>query len=297
MIDIFGGGDVTAYGTTTIRYNSDGSFLVSVELKVDFRIDDDDASFDDASFARDDDLGTYGGLVEITSGTTCDTTSPNFDETPFDDFDYDNWQYQFMWDENWYTQSSVSAFYVPAPDVYGPNPLGKAVLIRWGDDNSGFQAIGCGVLKEGPIPANVLTANIQKYPDYAGDITVTGTVTMTYSAAWSTGNPNDFVFAYDLQGVESNCEMCGIHVHAGTSCDDAEKVGGHYWDDNKVNNLWTRAGGAVYTGDGKGYFLLNNGFGYLENRYHVVIVHAQEGYRIGCGVLDFEKPTSFVYPI
>ena len=157
-------------------------------------------------------------------------------------------------------------------------------------------SIGCGVLKEGPIPADVLTANIAIYPGSAGDLTPTGTVTMTYSAAWSTGNPNDFVFAYDLQGVESDCVECGIHVHSGTSCDDHENVRGHYWDDNKVNDLWTTAGGAVYTGDGKGYFLLNNGYGYLENRYHVVTIHAKDGARIGCGVLDYEKPTLSVYP-
>ena len=275
-IESFSAGDVTAEGTTTIRYNSDGSFLVSVRLIVDSEI------------------GPFSGRVKITSGTSCDLTSPNFDARPFDDFDYDNWQYQSIAPSS---SVSVSAFYVPAPDVYGPTPLGKAVLIL----NAVEDAIGCGVLKEGPIPADVLTANIGTYPKTASELTPTGTVTMTYSAAWSTGNSNDFVFAYDLQGVESDCVECGIHVHSGMTCDDASLVGGHYWDDDKVNDLWTAAGGAVYTsdgkGDGKGYFVLNNGYGYLNNRYHAVTVHAKDGTRIGCGVLDYEKSTSFVYPI
>ena len=51
-------------------------------------------------------------------------------------------------------------------------------------------------------------------------------------------------FSHTVAGAELRCENCGIHIHTGTTCNDASLVGGHYWDASKTEDLWTAAGGA-----------------------------------------------------
>jgi len=68
--------DGTTFGTTTVRFNPDDSFLVSLDL----------------NFLS----GTDRGEVVITHGTSCDVASPQFSVVPFDDFDLATNQYQAM---------------------------------------------------------------------------------------------------------------------------------------------------------------------------------------------------------
>jgi len=269
--------DITsqAVGTTTFNYNPDGSFLVSVDLSY-------------LAGAPD----TNGGLVAITTGTSCDVDSPDYSSALFGqgEINYRTWAYQTIGNAETGNAMSFSAFSVPAmAEVF---PTGTRALVSGltvmvtNYKTAGF--IGCGVLQEEPIQTTVLTANIGTYPGYTGEYQPTGTVTVTYPEG-NAGNPNNFVMAYDLQGVVENCSTCGIHVHVGTSCANEDEVGGHYWNTDRVQDLWTTQGGAIYSssgmGEAEGYFQLNNGYGYLENQQHVVTVHSETGTRIGCGVL------------
>ncbi len=155
---------------------------------------------------------------------------------------------------------------------------GKSVVVY---DDAG-SVIGCGALgteKED----KVLVATMGRYPNYEGDIEAAGMVTVTYTSG------DSFVFQYMLSGLEANCEGCGIHIHAGTSCETHELVKGHGWNSVVVQDLWTAAGGATYntdaSGSSMGFFNMFNGYGYEENYQHAVVIHGQDGTRMGCGIL------------
>jgi Cu/Zn superoxide dismutase len=102
------------------------------------------------------------------------------------------------------------------------------------------------------------------------------------------GGAKGFIFRYDLSGVPPNCVNCGIHIHQGKTCSDANSVGGHYY---KVDvDPWTTDGGAIYTSDGDGLamgsFTLLTGYDTMQqNVGHAVVIHDQEGVRVSCGLL------------
>eukprot|EP00531_Pseudo-nitzschia_arenysensis_P004901 CAMPEP_0116141724 /NCGR_PEP_ID=MMETSP0329-20121206/14530_1 /TAXON_ID=697910 /ORGANISM="Pseudo-nitzschia arenysensis, Strain B593" /LENGTH=283 /DNA_ID=CAMNT_0003636917 /DNA_START=52 /DNA_END=903 /DNA_ORIENTATION=+ len=129
-----------------------------------------------------------------------------------------------------------------------------------------------------------LEAGISTYPGYEGSLSPGGTVKVVFNG------DDSFKFSFNLNGLEAGCMGCGIHIHSGTSCDSHDLVLGHYWDDDVVADLWTSAGGAFYSSDdsmkAKGSFNLYTGYGYEENKNHAVVVHAQTGLRIGCGILE-----------
>jgi Cu/Zn superoxide dismutase len=122
------------------------------------------------------------------------------------------------------------------------------------------------------------------YPGYnATDFDTSGEVTVTFSHGTSHTN-----FRYDLSGVPPNCTNCGIHIHEGVTCSDADSVGGHYY---KVSvDPWTTDGGAIYTSDGDGLamgsFTLLTGYDTMQqNVGHAVVIHDQDGVRVSCGLL------------
>ena len=121
------------------------------------------------------------------------------------------------------------------------------------------------------------------YPGYTGPIDVSGSVTVSFPRTGS------LQFAFELDGLEENCVDCGIHIHTGTTCSVASEVGGHYFREGTVDP-WTTAGGAVYNSDGNGeamgVFSVTSGFDtYEENLGHAVVIHAQDGTRLACGIL------------
>mmetsp|Transcript_19588 Transcript_19588/g.35556 ORF Transcript_19588/g.35556 Transcript_19588/m.35556 type:complete len:542 (-) Transcript_19588:107-1732(-) len=165
------------------------------------------------------------------------------------------------------------------------------------DGNEGYAILivdydfeACGVLgyasDNEPSDKMLLKATMGVYPNYMPGLTVSGSVTVAYR------NDGTFKFSYDLEGVEPACAdgSCGIHIHAGTSCDTHAEVLGHGWNSDVVQDLWTEEGGAVYVaddkGNAKGFFNLFNGFSFGKNLGHAVVVHASNGTRIGCGVLE-----------
>jgi len=130
-------------------------------------------------------------------------------------------------------------------------------------------------------------ATMAPYPGYDGLLEMSGEVTVEY-----VGNEDALqymLFSFDLRGVAPDCSKCGIHIHTGTGCDDPNQPGGHYWKDSLVPDHWTSTGGAVYNSNGigraKGSFYVTNGFGPAENLGHAVVVHTQDGTRVGCGLL------------
>ena len=95
----------------------------------------------------------------------------------------------------------------------------------------------------------------------------------------------------DLDGSDPECGAvngCGVHLHSGFGCEDNDAQGGHYFVDPVTEDPWVDA---RYTSDGEGNAMhgaiLNIGTNDVVER--AFLVHAQDGSRIGCGIL---KPRS-----
>ena len=214
--------------------------------------------------------------MAITESTTCDA--------PLGDF-ADYYRGEDPWGEVTF-DADADGFSGSASRVNNgyalEDNLGRAVVVRRGDD-----WLGCGVFVKasGTLDKNVyLKADMGRYPGFDGSLAVSGTVTVAYRM------DDTFLFKYDLEGVEADCETCGVHIHAGTSCATHEQVMGHGWNSAVVQDLWTTAGGATYQGDddgrAEGHFNLFNGMDYGRNLAHAVVVHAKNGTRVGCGLLE-----------
>ncbi|KAK1739600.1 hypothetical protein QTG54_009359 [Skeletonema marinoi] len=104
----------------------------------------------------------------------------------------------------------------------------------------------------------------------------------------------------------------GVHIHAGTSCDDTISQGGHYWNTDVLKSGGPKDNGDAWfnmasslaptgtgystdeDGEGVAYFFFNNGFGYNGNVGHAVVIHDEvapplgngDYARIACGILE-----------
>jgi len=251
---------------TTVNFNPDGSALIIISGTTNLMCE-----------GPDSDNGVEANC-KLTIKESCDSDASNLYHEDMDD--------PWLGDINYFTTDPAttetkSAFRLD----YGLGSdytYGRAVVISSGDSSY------CGIL--GPFPDNfkTLTADVGKYPTYAGskDFDPSGTVSITF------GIDGAFTYSFDLEGLESNCEGCGIHIHAGVSCETHELVKGHGWNQAFVRDLWTKAGGAMYEsnseGDASGSFQLYNGFDIFSNMNHAVVAHAQDGARLACGVLKLD---------
>jgi hypothetical protein len=111
------------------------------------------------------------------------------------------------------------------------------------------------------------------------------------------GNDGHVVVVHNDAGARVACGVLnvangGVHIHTGTSCADADAVGGHYWTPTTDADPWT----TTYTSgaaSAAGSVTLSSGFQFAGNVNHAVVVHsAADGSRIGCGVLKAAAQTS-----
>lgn len=128
------------------------------------------------------------------------------------------------------------------------------------------------------VQAQALTARIGAYP---GNVNThaSGNISVTFT-------DNYLTMFYELQGVKP-VTSGGVHIHTGTSCDNASDVGGHYWAPVEEGDYWKSARWvADSAGDAKGSFRLVSGIDYSGNKGHAVVIHDDTGSRIGCGILN-----------
>lgn len=254
LIEPFGE-ESAVLGTAAISPNSDGSFIFTMDVGG---------------------LETDGTAV-IAEGKTCDTESEMYSETPY----FMGSEYEWDGESNYYNAlgEGISKSAFRFNNGYGATENeGRIVLVY----NDSGEIVGCGPLEK-ETKRKVLVADMGTYPNYEGDLQPKGRVTATF------GSADTFLFRYMIGGLEAECSGCGIHIHAGTSCETHELVKGHGWNSVVVQDLWTAAGGATYNtdedGNSMGYFYMFNGYGYEENVHHAVVIHGQDGTRLACGVL------------
>ena len=247
------------FGKTTLRYNVDGSMLVSVDIVG---------------------LATSEGSVSIVNGMACDQEKDFgflYDESPHICGESGIAGDSIQTLGEGVNSISRSTFRIDNGCTKEEN-MGKAIIVA---DNNGL-AVGCGILVT-EVKEKVLVADMGRYPEYIGPLTPSGKVTVTFN------DDDAFTMSYDVSGLNEDCVDCGIHIHAGTSCATPADVKGHGWNSVVVQDLWSTAGGATYTsdsmGNAEGYFSMTNGYGYEANANHAVVIHTQDGTRVGCGVL------------
>jgi Cu/Zn superoxide dismutase len=149
---------------------------------------------------------------------------------------------------------------------------GLVIVVHLSDGTSA----GCGVIE----PISVIGhASINRYPNYQGTQAIEGTFEVSTSGTGSEYN-------YFLRGLEPS-SVGGWHVHMGTSCDDNNLVGGHYFtgsvQDPWSNIHWSSDSNGLASGklDLYDYSLPVGG--------HAIVVHLSDGTRAGCGVIDVQN--------
>ena len=136
------------------------------------------------------------------------------------------------------------------------------------------------VWRKGASATATFTGAGTMYPDYAGSMAVTGTATATFADA----SAYAMAFSVDLAGLEADATG-GVHIHSGTSCDDAADVGGHYWTPDTDADPWTTKWVSDADGMATASFWVDQGYGFADTNGHAVVVHAADGTRIACSTL------------
>lgn len=253
-------GNPLGSGRITFRFNPDNSMLVQVNA-VNIDGGEDMCTTTTKCFLR------------INEGT-CDDIGTDFKLSGYEDA-WSNGENYYTFDEN---GISRSAFVANNGYGYDEN---KGKIVTLSDSSDTVWA--CSVIMKESMEPNSLKAVMGVYPNYTGDLTPSGTVKVVFDY------DNTFKFMYDLEGLEKDCVDCGIHIHAGVSCLTHEQVMGHGWNAGFVRDLWKSQYRAVYQTDGNGaassYFYLYNGWNIGINNGHAVVIHGQDGTRIGCGQL------------
>ena len=143
--------------------------------------------------------------------------------------------------------------------------------------------------------APYLSACIGRYPGYNLElgawVNPNGHVRTIYLQDGGASG-TEMLFEFDVYENEDHCKDCRIHIATGTMCEDADEVGGHYWNSDVISeDPWTRRNGAFYNsnnnGKAIGAFEVDNGYSYEENLGHAVVIYAMDGRtKIGCGILE-----------
>merc|ERR1719263_1331264 len=163
----------------------------------------------------------------------------------------------------------------------GQDINGRAIVVH---DSTGGR-VGGALL---PSKLEVRDTNLAPYPGYSGELSVTGAV-----GGYLYGN--DAYVWYNLAGLETDCatvpegvaNACGIHIHEGMTCDDADSVGGHYYDGDAISaDPWAPVTyQASADGTSKGKTQANVGAGQNING-RAIVVHDKTGARVACALIE-----------
>lgn len=129
-------------------------------------------------------------------------------------------------------------------------------------------------------PNPIGTAEVGRYPGYAGGAQVSGSFAVSPSGAGSR-------YTYTISGLAPNSQG-GWHVHEGFSCADAGAPGGHYYDrgaDGGSPDPWIPV---KWNSDANGVATATLDFSSfpLPVSGRTIVVHDSNGVKAGCGTID-----------
>merc|ERR1719409_256700 len=116
------------------------------------------------------------------------------------------------------------------------------------------------------------------YFDYTGNLAVSGTVGPMITEGVTQS------FSYSLEGVDPACDSgagtagnsCGIHIHAGSTCD--ANAGGHYFTGTVTSDPWTSISyTASCSGEASGVVTVTTGGTGADIEGLAVVVHGYDG--------------------
>merc|ERR1719174_1784253 len=133
------------------------------------------------------------------------------------------------------------------------------------------------------------------YPGYKGPMKVAGGVNAYLAES------GDAYLNYNLKGLDLACKTppegvanaCGIHIHEGKTCDDADSVGGHYYDGDSISeDPWSPVTyQASADGTSKGKTSAGIGAGQdIDGR--AIVVHDKTGARVACALIEGKLESS-----
>merc|ERR1712048_730100 len=142
--------------------------------------------------------------------------------------------------------------------------------------------VACALI-DGKLEQKAAGTKLAPYPGYTGPLKVTGNVGayLYHEKAY---------LWYQLGGLEAECaeapagvaNACGIHIHEGMTCDDADSVGGHYYATD--SDPWGVLGYNTKYG-GRAYGSVKAAIGQGEDiAGRAIVVHDSTGGRVACAL-------------
>jgi len=160
------------------------------------------------------------------------------------------------------------------------------------------QTCGRVLLLASAASAEILIADaFEPYPGYSGNLSgVSGTVNISGSSFGIQ------VVTYHLSGVDVECgrgnttqpNTCGIHVHRGSTCGDAQ---GHFWDNTSISSDPWSLGPTYLTlfTEASGKSQVATGLDLKDLGGKVIVVHDFNGGRVACSVLRPDGASSVAF--
>mmetsp|Transcript_73716 Transcript_73716/g.116748 ORF Transcript_73716/g.116748 Transcript_73716/m.116748 type:complete len:887 (+) Transcript_73716:103-2763(+) len=281
-------------GSVTIR--SSGSLIAGAGLTSGL-----EANLSDASNGGTDCTATNGCGVHVHSGFSCANSSVQEGHLK-------SLAGLDPWTQIRYSRTSGigDALFVFAVRTDNALVTGRAFIVH---DNSGAR-VACGILTDAPMSsttpttatATTTTTTLASFSSYlvyeatiaelggsgvSGDIAIFVTPTGLFGAGRASGLERGLVAG---AAVGSHCtatNACGIHVHSGTACTDANTQGGHYF--MEASDPWTntRYSNTDSVGDAIFSFSVATMSTAIEGK--PFIVHDNAGARVACGILSFVR--------
>jgi len=124
------------------------------------------------------------------------------------------------------------------------------------------------------------------YFNYAGDLEVSGMLTVSTVGTTQMGT-------YSFEGLDPACSggadagtpnSCGIHIHEAKTC-IADGLG-HYFTGTVTEDPWTMTSYVATDGMAEGTFTVDTGATEEEILGRAFVVHAYDGSRIACAVIQ-----------
>lgn len=210
--------------------------------------------------------------IHIHAGNTCDTAGPHYyNPSLFSSDPWANVSYIVQ------SQTQVQGVFNVEFGYNFVQTAGRSVVIH---DFQGNRA-ACVSIPFGTDRLTTPLPPLSAYPGYNGSLNITGSVRVDFRG-------NGAKISFDLNGTDAGCpgtapNSCGIHIHSGFSCADAQ---GHYFDVTKFpTDPWARAVYFSNSSMSQGAVVVSYGYGFVESSGRVVVLHGFDGSRVACAVI------------